>query len=612
MERVVISSKQLEEFLERLLRWDELCAQLRELYYRYLDLAAFRSEKCYFPGRKCKRSWKREYGVSDLTLMWTYITNTAPLCGKLIRALAEVEYKIRLRALESFKERGGIEERSSPSGKMEVVKFRLNAPVHAYIVLWDDKLYVIWGELDGLPKESKKRAVAMERKVLDIVLQYRKGLGVSVEVDEYDVDREYERLWLEVPLPNTAAKLLGGKNRAPIALFRNLGWLLSDDRRSEISHGANNMGQATVRLLDWIALATYVARSTDKPFIFKLTVYQFNVTKSGVSHQVKISPIGTTRDAIMHAYEQHGIVLRRPEALLMRGYAILNALRGYAFKREGRTYVVDDVGAWIAFSATVATLLLGDGTASTFEFSVAVKPAPSAGGKTTLLSELKKAVGGGSSKRTVGFRSWHMRLLLPAPPMPAFRKSMKLYSKLVNYPAAAVVELNGVAHLLTYIGNTLFEIAKNRAGELYEVLRQLGLKMYVRGYRLEIPYTQLRKLAKYYPVQLLTDMEKDGIREVRQVRSVDLEAAKRVLEEVVKVADIIFGKSKGREYARVVPHDRSKVWEIAKMLKTAGFSLSVNVKQKQIYIEERKSVDIIREVIQRFFLTYAVPQIMRV
>jgi len=69
MEKGAIDNKALEEFRKRLEHWDELCAQLRELYYRYLDLAAFRSDKCYFPGRRCKRPWKREYDVGDLTLM---------------------------------------------------------------------------------------------------------------------------------------------------------------------------------------------------------------------------------------------------------------------------------------------------------------------------------------------------------------------------------------------------------------------------------------------------------------------------------------------------------------------------------------------------------------
>jgi len=68
MEReVVIDNRALEELLERLLQWDELCAQLKELYYRCLDLATFRSEKCYFPGRRCKKSWDRKYDLEKLT-----------------------------------------------------------------------------------------------------------------------------------------------------------------------------------------------------------------------------------------------------------------------------------------------------------------------------------------------------------------------------------------------------------------------------------------------------------------------------------------------------------------------------------------------------------------
>jgi len=78
MEKGAIDNKALEEFRKWLERWDELCTQLRELYYRYIDHAAFRSDKCYFPGRKCVRSWNRLYDVGNLTLMWTYIANTAP------------------------------------------------------------------------------------------------------------------------------------------------------------------------------------------------------------------------------------------------------------------------------------------------------------------------------------------------------------------------------------------------------------------------------------------------------------------------------------------------------------------------------------------------------
>jgi len=39
-----------------------------------------------------------------------------PLCGKLVKALAEVEYKIRKKALESLEKYGGVEKRTNPSG----------------------------------------------------------------------------------------------------------------------------------------------------------------------------------------------------------------------------------------------------------------------------------------------------------------------------------------------------------------------------------------------------------------------------------------------------------------------------------------------------------------
>jgi len=123
MEReVVISNRALEEFLERLLRWGELCSQLRELYYRYLDLAAFRSEKCYFPGRRCKRSWDRKYDLEELTGAWLHITNVAPTCGSLMSVLTNVEYEARLMSLESL--RGLVARRESQGLR---TKLRLSA-----------------------------------------------------------------------------------------------------------------------------------------------------------------------------------------------------------------------------------------------------------------------------------------------------------------------------------------------------------------------------------------------------------------------------------------------------------------------------------------------------
>jgi len=67
--------------------------------------------------------------------MWTYIANTAPLCGKLIKALAEMEYKARLNALERFEKYGGVEKRMNPGGKYEIVNFQLKRPVYGYLAL---------------------------------------------------------------------------------------------------------------------------------------------------------------------------------------------------------------------------------------------------------------------------------------------------------------------------------------------------------------------------------------------------------------------------------------------------------------------------------------------
>jgi len=169
----VVGNKTLEEFLMRLLRWGELCSQLRDLYYRYLDLAAFRSEKCLFPGRRCVRSWGRQYDIGDLTLMWTYIANTAPLCGKLIRALAEVEYEIRRRALESLERYGGVIKTSRPEKELkpnhEVSTIYLNRPVYAYLVLLNNKLYVIWDMFNNLPESSPVRNIELEPKIVNII-----------------------------------------------------------------------------------------------------------------------------------------------------------------------------------------------------------------------------------------------------------------------------------------------------------------------------------------------------------------------------------------------------------------------------------------------------------
>jgi len=172
--------------------------------------------------------------------VWTYIANTAPLCGKLTRALAEVKYEICKRALESIEKYGGVEKRSNPTGRYKIVKVQLKESVYGYLVLWGDKLYVIWGEFGELPRNNQLRAAEIERRITDVVWRYKRGEKVDVQVEEFEIDDEYRRLWLGVPLPGDASKLLGGRGKAPVALFRNLGWLLNDDSRFGLEYTSSN------------------------------------------------------------------------------------------------------------------------------------------------------------------------------------------------------------------------------------------------------------------------------------------------------------------------------------------------------------------------------------
>jgi len=599
MERkVVINNKSLEELLERLLRWNELCAQLRELYYRYLDLAAFRSEKCLFPGRKCRRSWRRQYDVGDLTLMWTYIANTAPLCGTLMRALAEVEYKARVKSLESFEKHGGVERRGTSKGH-ELVSIRLKRPIHAYLVLWQNKLYVVWREFYDVPEHGSVRSFEITHKLVGIIRRSGKRIDV---IDEYEIDREYERLWFEVPLSKGVSKLLGNRDRAPVALFRNVGWLLSDDSRRMLDHSSSNAGQVALRLFDWIALATYADKDKqlDEPLIFKLSVLYVNKTKSGVKPKIQVRPIGLATEKILTVYNLFDIFLGEPEETFARGYAVLKALREEATRREGQMYVVNDVGAWIAFSSAVATLVLGDGYVAPFRLIVASK----------FTSELSEALGGTPSRSVVILQGRHIRLLLPPPPTPAFKKSMNLYKTLANFPSSAIVEINGVKYLLTHKDGGRFAISIRKADGLHDAAKRLGLNVSVRNGMLVFTYTQLMKLAKRFPVLLLTDMEKDVVKEVRQVVTPDVETLKNVIEVVAKMAEITIrlrrNGSKIVPYVLIKPYDKSKLEVIVEMLKSAGIRLSIHRRYRYIFIVERKSVETIRAALPQIFSRFNV------
>jgi len=571
--------------------WEVQCQRQLEAYERYVELAKFRSGKCRLPGPNC--------GYADLQLMWQYIENTKPLCGKLIRALAEVECKFRELGLMGFRNgyRVGVSNPDKSRLNSKIVTLYLKKPVYATAVLWEKRLYVFY---DGVSIGDSLREDELEELI-------KKAVQAGVAVETYDVDDEYKRLWLEVPLPKTVSRLLGGRGLAPIVLFRNLGWLLSDDWRREVRHAAGNFGQVAVRLFDWISLAEYAVEkgiAPRAPLAFRMTIRKVTKTRDGVNPIVDVRPIGTTAEVIQAAYEWFGIKLGKTEGVLARGYSVLKALREEAFKRDGKMYVVKDVEAWIAFSNVVDVLVVGDGYITPVELRVVAKATPreTLQGETTLVKELASAIGGTIAGKEVKLQSWHMRLLLPTPPTPAFEKTAELYETLANYPAAVVVEINSTTYLLTHNGGE-FVIGKGKAAELYKAVERLGIKAKLKNDLFLLTYVQMKELTKRGAVvKFLNDLEKDAVREVKPaLPTPDPEAVKRVLEEIAKNARIVVATICGRPYIRIIPNDKSKVEEIATKLMAVGIRVSISRKRREVRIYEQRSVEIISKVAPAFF-----------
>ena len=356
-----------------------------------------------------------------------------------------------------------------------------------------------------------------EHRIIDIIGRYEGGEGVNMPINAYEIDDEYKRLWFEMPLPKSVSKLLGEKGRTPVVLFRNLGWLLSDDVRSEVAHAAGNRGQVAARLFDWIAFAKYITDILEKgsPLIFRLGVHKINRTKDGANSLIEVRPIGTTAKIIQAAYERFGIALDKPEEVLARGYAILRTLREEAFKIEGNTYVVDYVGAWIAVSNIIDVLVIGDGYIKPIRIGVVAKISPeiTLDGERTRLKELARVLKSTAAGIEVQLQSWYMRLLLPTPLTPSLEKSVKLYETLVSYPAAAAVEINNAKYLLTYIGGGRFAIGKGKATVLSEVASRLGIRAVFKSGMLVLTYAQPKELLNHgIQVWMLNDLEKPSSR----------------------------------------------------------------------------------------------------
>jgi len=258
----------------------------------------------------------------------------------------------------------------------------------------------------------------------------------------------------------------------------------------------------------------------------------------------------------------------------------------------------------------VTALVLGDGHIKPFEFIVVTKfsSGNASKGEAVGIKELAKALGGVAFRKEIYIQGRYMCLLLPGPPTPAFEKTVKLYKTLVNYPVAAVVEINGTTYLLSHRATGQFTIGEEKAIELYEAVKRFGIEMKVKKDVFALRYTQLLELAKHVPVRLLNDLEKDTIKEVESVSSPDLETVKRVLYEVAKMARITVGLRQGREYVGIILHDKSKLWEVVTMLKTTGMRISVDRSRGRIYIYEQKSIEAIRRIMPHLFPMRSFPK----
>jgi len=156
--------------------------------------------------------------------------------------------------------------------------------------------------------------------------------------------------------------------------------------------------------------------ASETPLAFRLTIERVTKTRDGKNPIVETLPARATYDALDATYKWFGITLGKTEGVLARGYAVLKALREEAFKRDGKAYVIDDVGAWIAFSNAVATLVLGDGYVMPAELRVVAKASPKATleGKTTRVKELAEALGGVAAVREVKLQTSHAPVVTDA------------------------------------------------------------------------------------------------------------------------------------------------------------------------------------------------------
>jgi len=74
----------------------------------------------------------------------------------------------------------------------------------------------------------------------------------------------------------------------------------------------------------------------------------------------------------------------------------------------------------------------------------------------------------------------------------------------------------------------------------------------------------------------------------------DVESVRRMLVEMAKIARIIVAQYKRGEYVRIIPHDKTKAYEIKAMLSSVGIRSSSSRRKGEVRVYEKRSLEIIK------------------
>jgi len=203
-------------------------------------------------------------------------------------------------------------------------------------------------------------------------------------------------------------------------------------------------------------------------------------------------------------------------------------------------------------------------------------------------------------------RAWVSRLLLPIPIIPAFLKLIKLYHILANYLSAVSVKVNGKTYLL-YRHERNFVIEGDSALELYERLKSKCPWVKLRGDKLKLTLSQLKRLKKCgVKVCPMSEIERDRVRELPSFSfNIDVQKVRQIMSEVVKIGRIAVSRIEGKDYLIIKLPDIATAKRIRDGLKDAGIRASLLQRKKEVRIKEEHSLRVVKEIIQEFFPNFA-------